>query len=259
MLFNAKNLEGAGLAAIDGPIGEVEESFFDDAQWTVRYLVVDTGGWLSGRRVLISPSSVREVDLANGQLIVILTRKQVQDSPDVDTHQPISRQKERALLTYYGLPPYWMPLPLDPMVMPIPVPLTPDESVAEHDAQDGGERASDEEDAHLQSTRDVRGYEIQARDGEIGAVDDFLIDDQAWAIRWIVIDTARWLPGKKVLVSPEWVDAVAWGERALRVALTRDQIQNAPEYNAEDPVTREYEVRLFEYYGRRSYWDDAAA
>ena len=258
MLVKAKDLEGAGLAAIDGPIGEVEECFFDDEKWTVRYLVVDTGGWLSGRRVLISPSSVREVDLPNGRVVVSLTRKQVEDSPDIDTHQPISRQKERALLTYYGLPPYWVTLPLDPVVMPVPPPM-PDPSVtAEPDGMPDGESATDDEDAHLQSTRDVRGYDIQARDGEMGSVDDFLIDDQSWTIRWSVVDTARWLPGKKVLVSPEWVDAVAWADRALRVALTREQIQNAPEYHPDEPVSREYEVRLFEYYGRRSYWDAAA-
>ena len=260
MLFKAKDLEGAGLAAVDGAIGEVEECFFDDEKWTVRYLVVDTGGWLSGRRVLISPSSVRDVEVANRQVVVILTRKQVEDSPDVDAHQPISRRKERALLTYYGLPPYWVPLPLDPMVTPVPMPLTADPSEAAiQETQQTGQSESDEEDAHLHWTRDVRGYEIQARDGEIGAVDDFLIDDHSWTIRWVVVDTSRWLPGKKVLVSPEWVDAVAWGDRALRVALTRDQIQNAPEYDPDEPVRREYEVRLFEYYGRRSYWDDAAA
>jgi PRC-barrel domain protein len=260
MLFKAKDLEGVRLAAIDGAIGEVEECFFDDEKWTVRYLVVDTGGWLSGRRVLISPPSVRDVDIANGRVVVILTRTQVQDSPDVDAHQPISRRKERALLAYYGLPPYWVPLAVDPMMMPVAMPLTADPSaVADQETRQEGKPESEEEDAHLHSTRDVRGYDIQARDGEIGAVDDFLIDDHSWTIRWVVVDTAKWLLGKKVLVSPEWVDAVAWGDRALRVALTRDQIQNAPEYDPDEPVTREYEVRLFEYYGRRSYWDAAAA
>ena len=260
MLFKAKDLEGARLAATDGPIGEVEECFFDDEQWTVRYLVVDTGGWLSGRRVLISPSSVRDVDLADGRVIVLLTREQVQDSPDVDTHQPISRHKERALLTYYGLPPYWVPMPLDPVVMPVPIPLAADASAAAEQETDAGSNAArDDEDAHLQSTRDARGYAIQARDGEIGSVDDFLIDEHSSTIRWIVVDTGTWLSGKKALVAPEWVDEVAWGDRALRVALTRDQIQNAPEYDPDEPVRREYETRLCEYYGRRSYWNDAAA
>jgi hypothetical protein len=259
-LFKAKELEGARLAAMDGPIGEVEECFVDDEKWTVRCLVVDTGGWLSGRRVLISPRSVRDVEVANRRVIVILTRKQVQDSPDVDAHQPISRRQERALLDHYGLPPYWGPLPLDPLLTPMPIPLPAAASgAAEHEARQARDSDKNEEDAHLHSTRDARGYTIQARDGEIGAVDDFLIDDQSWTLRWMIVDTGTWLPGKKVLVSPEWVDAVAWGERALRVALTRDQIQHAPEYHPEEPVRREYETRLFEYYGRRSYWDDAAA
>ena len=253
MLFRAKEIEGARLAAIDGALGEVEECFFDDEQWTARYLVVDTGGWLSGRRVLISPGSVRDVDIANGRVIVILTRKQVEDSPDVDAHQPISRRQEHELLGYYGLSPYWMPLPVDPLVAPVPIPLDADTAAAaEHETRPEG-------DAHLQSTRDVRGYAVQTRDGEIGSVDDFLIDDRSWVIRWVVVDTGTWLPGKKVLVAPEWADAVAWADRALRVALTRDQIEHAPEYDPDEPVRREYETRLFEYYGRRSYWDDAAA
>ena len=254
-MFKATDLQGVRLAAMDGPIGEVEDLFFDDELWTVRYLVVNTGGWLSGRHVLISPASVQQVDIANGRVIVILTRQQVQESPDVDAHQPISRRLESALLLHYGLAPYW----LGPMAWgAVPLPVPPDAGSPVEQATLARQEADESEDAHLHSARDVIGYDIHARDGAIGQVEDFLVDDGPWTIRWVVVDTGNWLPGKRVLVSPEWVEAVTWSDRAVRVGLTRDQIEHAPEYKPDEPLSREYEVRLFEYYGRPSYWRDAA-
>jgi hypothetical protein len=139
-------------------------------------------------------------------------------------------------------------------MLPIPVvPGTPLDAgtIARH------EQDSDA-DAHLHSERDVVGYEIQARDGAIGRVDDFLVDDRAWTIRWLVVDTGKWLPGKHVLVAPEWVEDVAWAERAVRVGLSRAQIEGAPAYGPDKPVEREYEQRLYAHYGRPAYWDRAA-
>jgi hypothetical protein len=255
MLFSATELDGARLAAIDGAIGEVEDLFFDDQHWTVRYLVVDTGGWLSGRHVLISPGCVRDVDRASDRVIVVLTREQVERSPDVDTHQPISRRQEARLLAHYGMTPYWLgplawgPVPLPPA--PEPASSIDQEILARLEQEDAAH-------AHLHAAADVVGYRIQARDGELGHVDGFLIDDQAWTIRWLVVDTGTWLTGRKVLVAPEWVDEVAWMNRAVRVALSREQIERAPVYDPQHPVRREYEQSLFEHYGRRSYWNEAA-
>src|SRR5438105_5096052 len=107
MLISVKDLAGFHLAATDGSIGEVQDCYFDDVHWTVRYLVVDTGGWLSGRKVLISPMAIRGIDIDGEHVIVDLTREQVERSPDIDTHRPVSRQHEIALLQYYGYPSYW--------------------------------------------------------------------------------------------------------------------------------------------------------
>jgi uncharacterized protein YrrD len=254
MVFRATELEGLNLAASDGAIGAVEDLFFDDQHWTVRYLVVNTGGWLSGRHVLISPASVKQLDVAGERLLVTLNREQVENSPDVDRHQPISRRQEAALLSHYGLAPYWLG-PLAWGAVPLPTPevstVVEQEVIARQEAEERG-------DAHLRSARDVIGYEIEARDGEIGHVADFLVDDRSWTIRWVVVDTGNWLPGKHVLVAPEWVESVTWSARAVRVSLTREQIERAPEYKTDEPLSREYEQRLFEYYGRPSYWRDAA-
>jgi len=254
MLISVKDLAGFHLAATDGSIGEVQDCYFDDVHWTVRYLVVDTGGWLSGRKVLISPMAVREVDAAGRRVVVALTREQVERSPDVDTHRPVSRQHEIALLQHYGFPTYWYgPYPWGPVMFPA-APLMPSEAVA--DDVVARQEQDNLEDAHLHSSADVVGYAIQARDGAIGHVDDFLIDDRAWTIRWLVVDTRNWLPGKHVLVSPEWVEDVSWTDRAVGVGLSRAQIKGAPEYDRDRPVERDYERRLYEYYGRRSYWED---
>jgi hypothetical protein len=254
MLIGVKDLMGFTLAATDGAIGEVQDCYFDDVHWTGRYLVVDTGGWLSGRQVLISPMAVRAIDTAGERVIVQLTRAQVEQSPDIDTHRPVSRQHEIALLQHYGFPTYWYgPYAWGPVMLPTPLGAgaMTDEIAARAD-QDNLE------DAHLHATSEVIGYNIQARDGAIGHVDDFLLDDRAWTIRWLVIDTRNWLPGKHVLVAPDWVEHVAWTERAVRVGLTRARIEGAPEYDRERPVDRAYELRLFEYYGRPTYWDRAA-
>jgi hypothetical protein len=256
MLIGVKELGGFTLAATDGAIGEVEACYFDDVHWTVRYLVVDTGGWLSGRKVLISPMAVRSIDVAGERVIVDLTREQVQRSPDIDTHRPVSRQHEIALLQHYGFPTYWYgPYAWGPVMLPtLPPPAadTVSEEIAARADQDNLE------DAHLHSTTDVAGYDIEARDGAIGHVHDFLLDDRTWTIRWLVVDTGNWLPGKHVLVAPEWVEDVAWTERAVRVGLTRAQIESAPEYDRERPVDRDYEQRLIAHYRRPGYWDRAA-
>jgi hypothetical protein len=256
MLIGVKDLVGFDLAATDGAIGEVVNCYFDDVHWTVRYLVVDTGGWLSGRKVLISPMAVRAVDAAGERVIVNLTREQVERSPDIDTHRPVSRQHEISLLQHYGFPTYWYgPYAWGPEMLPTP-PVPASETVLDEITA----RAEQDslEDAHLHATSDVVGYDIQARDGAIGHVADFLLDDHSWTIRWLGVSTGNWLPGKQVLVAPEWVEDVAWTERAVRVGLTRAQIQEAPEYDRERPVERDYEQRLFAHYGRPTYWDRAA-
>ena len=256
MLIGVKQLMGFALAATDGAIGEVEDCYIDDAHWTVRYLVVDTGGWLSGRRVLISPMAVRAADPRGERVIVDLTRAQVEASPDIDTHRPVSRQHEITLLQHYGWPTYWYgPYAWGPVMLPTPLPPAPDavsDEVAARAEQDNLE------DAHLHATSEVIGYDIQAQDGAIGHVDDFLVDDRAWTIRWLVVDTGNWLPGKHVLVAPDWVQDVAWTDRSVRLALTRAQIEGAPEYDRHRPVDRTYEQRLFEHYRRPTYWDRAA-
>jgi PRC-barrel domain len=251
MLTNASQLKGFVIRATDGELGTVDELYFDDDTWAIRYLTVDTGGWLTGRKVLISPMSVTYTDWQSRRLDVALTKKQVKDSPDIDTHQPVSRQHEAAYLDYYGYPYYWggpylWGASLNPVSMAVPV-------AASIQAIPDSAREN-WTDTHLRSTETVVGYRIEAGDGEIGHVEGFVVDDEAWAIRYIAVATRNWWPGKKVLVSPEWIERVSWTDAKVFACLTREAIQKAPEYIDTKPITREYERELYLHYGRPPYW-----
>ena len=251
MLTNATQLKGLVIRATDGELGTVDQFYFDDETWAIRYLAVETGGWLGGRLVLISPFSVVHADLLDKRLDVALTKKQVENSPDINTHLPISRQHEAAYLGYYGYPYYWGgPFMWGPAFYPAGL-VSPITASTETMADSIRKESTD---SHLRSTEAVTGYDIEAADGEIGHVDGFVVDDEAWGIRYIEVATRNWWPGNKVLVSPAWVERVSWTDSKVYVGLSRDAIKNAPEYAESTPITREYENRLHLHYGRPPYW-----
>jgi len=236
-LRNLKNLSGFALAARDGEIGKLKEVYFDDQVWFVRYLVVHMGGRFLGREVLITPQVIESVDEDARLIVVKLTREQVENSPPVSTELPVSRHYEAEYHRYYGLEPYWAMGPIGAPAAPRPIPLP---AVPPREA----------EHPHLRSSDEVCGYHIAARDGDIGKVDDFVIDESDWSIAYVAIDTRRWLPGRTVLISPAWVKAVDWPGRSITVDLDRDAIKSAPEYDPSKVVTAEYEAELFAHYGK---------
>jgi hypothetical protein len=247
---------GFTIRSTDGDLGTVDDLYFDDETWAVRYLIVDTGGWLGGRRVLISPMSVVSTDWEARRVDLALTKKQVEHSPEIDTHRPVSRQHEAAFLGYYGYPYYWGgPYLWGPAFYPMGLAAVSNPSVeAMADSMPGGPADGWPNDSHLRSSEAVTGYHIEAEDGEIGHVDGFVVEDEAWAIRYIEAATRNWWPGRKVLVSPDWVERVSWLDSRVYVGLTREAIKNGPEYTDATPITREYENRLHLHYGRPPYW-----
>jgi len=251
MLRNVADLEGFAIRATDGELGTVEELLFDDKTWAIRYFVVETGGWLGGRQVLISPISVAHTDWQAQRVDVALTKQQVEHSPNIDTHQPVSRQHEAEYYGYYGYPSYWEgPYLWGPAFLPAGLAMS---ATASREAL--AERIAKElTDSRLRSTAAVAGYNIEAADGEIGHLDGFVVDDEAWAIRYIEVATRNWWPGKKVLVSPAWIDRVSWVDSKVYIGLSREAIRNAPEYTDSMPIAREYEDRLYSHYGRPPYW-----
>jgi len=260
-------LNGFKIAAIDGEIGEVEEFYFDDERWALRYMVVNTGNWLASRQVLVSPFSVMQVDLENRQLQVALTKSQVEKSPDIDTRQPVSRQMEMNYADYYGYPYYWgSPLLWGAGARPALAAqqsLVAQASTVATNAASVGRSTTNgngatvrvvSADVHLRSTQEVSTYSIAATDGEIGIVEDFILDDENWAIRYLAIDTHKWLPGKKVMISPQWIASIDWAQAKVHVLLSREGVEQSPSYNSAKLITREYEEYLYGHYGQTGYW-----
>jgi len=238
MLDNAKTLMGYSLHSLDGEIGKVKDFYFDDRDWTIRYVVADTGEWLISRQVLISPHSLAGVDRDQGSITVKLTKDQIEHSPTLNRDKPVSRQFERAYFGFYELPMYFG--------------FEPNRVRACDSAKTRKKRG----DPDLRSTNDVSGHHVEASDGEIGHVGDFLIDDQTWAIRYLIIDTRDWLAGRKVLISPKWIESVSWAHKQVVVDLSREAIRQAPEYADVPPLTQDQEIALHRHYSRDGYWTD---
>jgi uncharacterized protein YrrD len=257
MLRRVEDIYGFDIEATDGDAGTVRDLYFDDESWTVRYLVVDTGGWLAGREVLISPVAVIEGRWEDGVLEVGLTKSEVEQSPHIDLDKPVSRQQIVDLHEYYGWPGYWggsMTMgTATPGVYPM---IIAGADQVEEDMKEEGATEKYRGDPHLRSARVVSGYDIHAVDGEIGHVEDFFVNDMDWVIRYLLVDTRDWLPGREVLISPEWIERVDWPEVAVHVALTKSQIETSPEYDPEEMPEREYEARLHEHYESRGYWTE---
>jgi len=247
MLRSLKELKNYSLEAKDGKIGRCKDFLFDDEHWTVRYMVADTGKLLPGRKALISPISIGQPDWSRQVFPVRLTKEQIKEAPDLDEDAPVSRQYELDMSLYYGWSYYWHG------TYPWGFAAYPgalyDKPPVEKDLT-----ATDLGDNHLRSVDEVRGYHIQATDNEIGHVEDFIMDDESWAIRYMVVDTLNWLPGRKVLVSPMWITTISWADRKVAVDMNREQIKDSPKYDPALPVNREYEEHLYDFYGRPKYW-----
>ena len=247
MLSTVKALTGYKLDSLDGEIGSVKEFYFDDRHWAIRYLVADTGNWLTGRKVLISPYALKSVTKCEKHLGVDLTKKQIENSPSLDSHKPVSQQFEEDYFGYYGWPTYWSGSSVwgkSPNI--------------ERDRAKWGEAAKGAKvwERHMRSTNEVTGYHLKATDGEIGHVEDFVIEDESWTIRYLIVGTKNWWPGKKVLVSPQWIQRVSWSDSMVFINVPRETIKLSPEYTEESLLTRDYEVGLHRHYDRKGYWLD---
>ena len=244
MLLDASTIKGYEVEASDGLLGIVRDLLFEDVNWTVRWVVVDVGHWLADRNVLLPPSAVGPPDRELRRLPTKLTMQQVKDAPDVDTDEPVSRQYNAHIDQYYS----WIPAPIgsegplsnaiaQPFVEPLPFSkMQPD------DAPPG--------DPHLRSIATVTGYHVHATDGAIGHVENFLLEDLDWSIRYLTVDTKNWWPGEKVLISPHSVQEIDWVEALIRVDLDREKIKHGPRYDPALMVEDTYQDRFHIHHGR---------
>lgn len=266
MLRTINDLEDYAIHATDGNIGHVKDVYFDDEAWVVRYLVVDTGSWLSSRKVLISPIAIGQPNWTDKVLPVSITKDQVKNSPDINTDKPVSRQHEMQYLGYYGYPYYWgggglwgggaypgMMLTGYGGLVSAPYHEAPE--AAEANAQAEAARHQDD-DLHLRSCKAVMGYHIQATDGDIGHVQGLIVDEETWAIRYMIVDTSNWWLGHQVLIVPQWIQDVSWPEATVTVNLTRQAVKDAPPYDSAAQLDRKAEMEIHAHYGRPGYWAD---
>jgi hypothetical protein len=257
------DLENYTIAASDGDIGKVKDFLFDDVDWAIRYLVVETGTWLSSRKVLISPIAIQKPNWVQKTLAVLMSKEQVSNSPDIDTDKPVSRQHEWGHLNYYGYSYYWGGIGIWGNEM-YPYSLLPGNktSISDQEVERGVtpsnesyKREGDKEyDPNLRSCKAVVGYQIHAKDGDIGHISGLLVEESTWAVRYFIVDTSNWFGGHKVLISPEWINEIQWNDRSVAVNLTRQLIKDAPKFHSSDELNREHEKAVCQHYGLNGYW-----
>jgi hypothetical protein len=248
MLRHESDIIGYAIHASDGAIGTIRDFLFDDVTWTVRWLVVDTGGWLTGREILLPPSALALVNHVGHQVNVNLTKQQVKNSPDVDSHRPVSRQHETSVYDYYGWSPYWgAGSYLDVVeyggggMMASP---SMDLMRREKNIDDANRPKSD---PTLRSVKEVEGYHIHAIDGEIGHVGDFLVEDEDWRIRFLVVDTKNWWPGSKVLISPLCVRTIQWSDKQVNLVVDRLMVKDSRPYDPSRSIEAGGEIKVHNY------------
>jgi uncharacterized protein YrrD len=257
---------GFEVRTTDGDAGKVDDFYFEEEDWGVRYIVVDTGPWIFGRKVLISPEAIDDIQWQGKRVTTRLSRERIENSPEIDLAKPISRRNIDEIHGHYGWQAYWGGTV--PMGRPAAGPYTG--PVPDHTARGAGtgpegpgrgpgtgETAAQElqeREPRLHSVREVVGYALRAPDGEIGRVEELFVDEDDWTIHYLVAETSTWF-GKDVLIPIEQVASVDWVDRVFDMTINREQIKNAPEYDPQEPVSREYQANIHEYYGIPGYWN----
>ena len=224
MLRSIRQLYGKTLGTTEGEIGHVKDFYFNDQHWVVRYVIADTGSWLSGRLVLISPHAFGDFHQDGDCLLVNLSRKQIENGPAIDSDKPVSRQYEEDYYRYYGWPVYWDGSGMWGMGGAPSNYLMPNQ-------QEVGGNGHDRDVPHLQSTQAINGYHIQTGEGAIGHVTDFMMDDKTWEIRHLVVETGHWISGKEIAISPKQIDRISYEESKVFVKITKEAILETPEYH----------------------------
>jgi len=220
MQRRASGFNGYTIEAPDGCVGSVSDMLFADNDWALRWFVINTGSWLLGRKILIHPQALGRPDIRQRAFSVALTKTRVEASPDISSDSPVSRQM--------GVNPYGDYAAWNGDEFGLSAGIMPAGNIWQNQppAQPG--------DPHLRSVAEVTGYHIHALDGDIGHLEDFLIDDESWKIDSAVVDTKNWGFGSHVLVSPAEMNEVNWAERYIRVELTRYKIKCSPSWKDPD-------------------------
>ena len=251
MFCNLNNLLKFKIVTKEGAMGHVHDIFFDDHAWKVRYFVDSVGSWFHERQVLVAPVNIREVDWENHELKVDLTKEQVGECPEISQHKPICLQKREALDRFYT----W---PDTPMIWDSGIPntsiITPPVSYEQRNEKTETVQVSEGDEPNLRSVREVEKYHIEATDGAIGHLENFLVEEDGLDIRYLVVNTHNWTPGRKVLIAPQWIRRISWDDSRIYVGYDQEHIRTSPEFDPTSSLIRQDEKRLYDYYQRPYYW-----
>lgn len=226
MLRDLNKTKNCVVQGTDGIIGTVADVYVNDQTWDIHYLAANTGNWLEGRHVLISTESLLEPKWEASSFPALVTKAQVEGAPPFEIDKPLSWEKEREICSYYRWKTYFPVNENDLTVFP----------------------------GILTSVNGLKDFSLSASDGEIGKITNFIFDDAIWMVRYLVVDTSKWLAGRTVLISPMWGKGINWTERQVMVDLNQDEIQRSPEYDPLSPIERLYEIELYTHYGKPHYW-----
>jgi hypothetical protein len=254
----AKNITNLPIEAKNGSIGRLKDCLFDENHWTLRYFVADTGKWLPGRKVLLSPMHFDEpesgiVSIMKDRLPVSLTKEHIENSPSLGENMPISRQYEIEYARYYQQNLYWNG-PYFWGVSHMPEYHTIVDTSVENrfeSEEAHNKRVQKIEESSLRSLREVTGYKVNAQDDDFGHIHDFLIDEDYWRIHYLIVDSKNWLPGKKFLIDIDWIESFNWVNKTATVGLTKKMLQEAPEFDSNLPLEDRYVDRLYDQDGMR--------
>jgi len=248
MLRSSKELQVYRIHATGGEIGHLEDFYFDDREWDINYFVVDIGTWLHGKKVLMSPHAVTGVHEATKTIYTPFTIEQIRRSADVRSHRPVALQQPHDYYLYLGWPHY---VGLSAINDSTRGSVSKISDRKRH--EDSGRSIERSYDEHLRSSKVVSHYHIIAVDGEIGHFEDFIVDDQTWAIRYAIAVTGNWWSGKKVLLPAEWVLWISWEESNVYVGLRRERIATAPAFEPGQRLTHELELEIYNHYKHSRY------
>lgn len=258
MLRRLKNLEGFKIHGKDGDLGKAKDFYFDQHLFVLRYVLVDTGSWLKDEKTLISTEAFEKINYSAKEILVNLDSAALEEAPVLDKNKPVSKVMEEKVAKHFDWPIYWSsPHPSDvPSIQAgnmMREKLFNFENLTDEEKQE----AEEEIESNLRSLNEVRGYHIQAEDKEFGHLEDLFVDEENWIIRYLLIDTRNILPGKNVLIAPEWLQNISWDQQKIFVSKTKEEIKNAPEYKVEKSdylVDRRYEEKLYKHYDEIKYW-----
>jgi len=250
MLKPISSFLGSSVYAKNTLIGKVEDFYFDDQSWAIRYMIVNTGGWLAGKQVLVSPLGIQSGDSDHRRIELNMSPEQVQHSPSINSEMPVSKQQEAEYYDYFHWPYYWhgagiwgiAPSIEDALDRPFPIELRSKEIEQPHN--------------HLRDLKEILKYHIRATDRQFGHVNDFMFDDRDWVIRYFVIKSSSWFSTNRTLISTKWIEGIRWEDRVFQVGLHSKKMKGAPQFRPDLPIDRSYENKLHEYYNQPIYWED---